>query len=849
MIRERTIRRRAAAFLYLILNIVLWSPLAGAQSYIYNREDFVTGIGPAGAVVADLNHDGRLDLAVTNTADNTVSILLNTGGGVFAPKVDYATGASPAFLATADFQGDGKADLAVLNNYDGTGNPGTVSILLGNGDGTFQSHVDYSVGNYPVGIVAADLNGDGKIDLAIANDSDSTVSILLGNGDGTFQSQLLVSVGAEPTSLGSGDFNGDGKLDLITSNVGSGTVTVLLSKGKGGFTRVDSPTGISSPDFSALAVGDFDRDGKLDVVVSSIGGPLLLLRGKGDGSFQSPSSISGSQPDAIRCVLAADFNHDGKVDLVEEGSIGLIIVLPGNGDGTFQPPAFSSQGGAVTATALASADVNGDGAVDLLATDGNLDAIDVLLGNGDGTFTNMKNVLLAQTPYGPTSAVAADFNGDGMLDLAVAESDYPNPQLAVELGKGNGTFGKPIVSVFGSSASNASRMFAGDFSGDGKADVAIVDDNGTGFQVLLGKGDGTFQAAVDTSLSNVGGLVVGDFNRDGKTDLAVNTSSGFTVSLGIYLSNGDGTFRLATQYTLNESVAVAADVNHDGILDLVGAGEQVQVLLGKGDGTFGSPILGPRDSYSQAPIVGDFNGDGKPDVAVGTYEGMAFLAGNGDGTFQKAIYSNSAYQFFGRMATGDFDGDGQLDLVTYPPGDSTLDGTVVMVGNGDGTFQLPVAYGQTGPWPVDLIAGDFNSDHVDDVGMPNQNNTGESVVSLYLSAPTVTLFPTALHFGFEPLGKTSPSQDIELTNAGNSPLTISSITAAGDFIEQTNCGTSLGIGKSCTIQVAYQPTGARASTGTVIIVDNATPNPQVIPLHANIVAQRNPQSAAAFHRR
>jgi hypothetical protein len=202
--------RSVAVFVIVVgFSVGFVSPTAQAQNYLFDRAGFATGNDPAGVVVADFNPDRRLDLAVTNFVGNTVSVLLGTLGGGFAAKVDYATGVSPAALVAADFRGDGKVDLAVVNEYDGTGDPGTVSILLGNGDGTFQTHVDYPVGNYPVGIVAADFNGDG-----------------------TFQSQTLVSVGTEPTSLGSGDFNGDGRVDLITSNVSAGTGTVLLSKGR-----------------------------------------------------------------------------------------------------------------------------------------------------------------------------------------------------------------------------------------------------------------------------------------------------------------------------------------------------------------------------------------------------------------------------------------------------------------------------------------------------------------------------------------------------------------------------------------------------------------------------------------
>jgi hypothetical protein len=229
--------------------------------------------------------------------------------------------------------------------------------------------------------------------------------------------------------------------------------------------------------------------------------------------------------------------------------------------------------------------------------------------------------------------------------------------------------------------------------------------------------------------------------------------------------------------------------------------------------------------------IKDFNGDGNADVAAGTYSGIAFLAGNGDGNFQNPVYSNSAFTFSGRMVAGEFSGDGKIDLVTYPPGNSTLSGAVLMSGNGDGTFQPPFAYGQTGPWPIDLIAGDFNSDHVDDFGMPNQSLTSSaSVVSLYLSGPVPNLFPTALNFGKVSVGDISPPKDVWLTNTGNATLNLSSIVVTGDFAVVTNCGTRLAIGKNCKISLSFQPTQKGVRTGTLTIADNASASPQRVPL-------------------
>src|SRR5262249_36574729 len=269
-------------------------------------------ISPAATAGAAVNGDGhvRLDVADAGRAAGSVSILLGNGDGTFQPQVTYAVGTFPDAIVAGDFNGDGHLDLAVANNYvnDVTQTRvGEVSILLGNGDGTFRSTVSYQVGYYPAGIVAGDFAGTGHLDLAVNSLGDNTVSVLLGNGDGTFQPPVVYPVGSGPASIVEGDFNGDGHLDLATSNKGTGDVTVLLGNGDGTFT----PAGqfVTPPRANPL-VADVNGDGTADVLVVDGSGDILYRQGipGQPGSFLPPVTVNPDFPSrdialVVRTVL------------------------------------------------------------------------------------------------------------------------------------------------------------------------------------------------------------------------------------------------------------------------------------------------------------------------------------------------------------------------------------------------------------------------------------------------------------------------------------------------------------------------------------------------------------------
>jgi len=253
-------------------------------------------------------------LAIVNIGDGNVRILLGNGNGAFSAAVPptYPVGGSPQFITVGDFNGDKKLDLAVANGSDNN-----VSILLGNGDGTFSNPAPtYNVGKFPKSLAAGDFNADHKLDLAVANEADNNVSILLGNGDGTFSNppNPTYSVGTAPVSITTGDFNSDNKLDLAVANHSGGGVSILLGDGPGVFRPGSPPTNngsITSP--NAIASGDFDEDNNLDLIV--IGDHnLSILLGDGGGTFSvaSPTYGLGNDPYAL---TTGDFNGDKKLDL------------------------------------------------------------------------------------------------------------------------------------------------------------------------------------------------------------------------------------------------------------------------------------------------------------------------------------------------------------------------------------------------------------------------------------------------------------------------------------------------------------------------------------------------------
>ena len=328
------------------------------------------------------------------------------GSGVFATQVIYAVGANPLAVAAADLDGDGDLELVTSNFISDN-----ISVLLNSGDGTYAAQVTHAVDeSRPNFVAAADLDGDGDMDLVTPHRFTLNVLVFLNNGDGTFAAQIAYAAGDAPKFVAAADLDGDGDQDLVTNNSAPETISVLLNNGDGTFAVQVPYAAGDAPYF--IAAGDFDVDGDLDLVTTNLSSNnVSVLLNNGDGTYAAHVNYAVDAPTSI---AAADLDEDGDLDLVTANAgRDNVSVLLNNGDGTYAAHVIYAAGNAPTS--IAAADLDGDGDLDLATANFQSDNVSVLLNNGDGTFA-------AQFTYaagnGPQFIVAADLDLDGNMDLA-----------------------------------------------------------------------------------------------------------------------------------------------------------------------------------------------------------------------------------------------------------------------------------------------------------------------------------------------------------------------------------------------------------------------------------------------
>jgi uncharacterized protein (TIGR03437 family) len=799
----------------------------GTPSFLYRGSaTYAVGTNAAQVLAADFNHDGKADLAVT--AVSGLAILLNKGDGTFGPATTYPDGIAPTGAAAYDLNHDGNLHLVVT---DAGSNPGKVYVFLGKGDGTFAAGVTYTTDANPQSVTIADCNGDGNPDLAVSTGT-NTVAILLGSGSETFGAATSFPTGLQPLFIAAGDLNGDGKIDLVTANAKEQTVTVLLGSGNGSFTAAASYATSYFP--TSLVLTDYNHDGKLDVIQGTgdargIGAgydstQINILPGNGNGTLQGSRVFTGAG-NSLSFLGTGDFNGDGKLDVVaNDQSKGTLYLFAGSGKGVFQKAAaiaaLTSSNPYPAPYAGASGDFNGDGKPDLAVSDSGDGGITILLNSASGLKPSTR---LASGGAAAGGIVTGDFNGDGKLDLAVTTHPDPNfgtgnAKVAVFFGAGDGSFQmqKAYPAVAG-----PYTIVAADVDGDGNPDLVVADrglrSNRTNGVILVYRNDGHggFLAGKQYTVGAYPQEVaVADLNGDAKPDLAVTTGDlNYNFTLQVLLNNGDGTFQAPKTVSSDVGVGplIARDFNGDGKGDIVAtaAGDTNLIWFqGNGDGSFMTDAPFAAGFTPASAVVADLNGDGQSDLLVGCGNGtLAALLNNATSAATTVNWATSALQvapnsiasIYGtHLATG--------TASTGVPLALTLAGTSATITDSGGTAQ-PAGLYYASPTQINLVIPPGLTSGTAAVAVKAGDgvvsNGTVTVSSISPGILTANGFLNAYVVHYDAQGNTSaPIQTVQADAGGNIVATPISLDPASDKVFLLIFGT--GIRGAPTSQVTVQ---------------------------------------------
>jgi|GEM_PF-1644252 len=747
----------------------------GALSYLYYE---ITGNSPQAIALGDFNNDGKQDVAVACKGGNTVSVRTGTGTGDFIGVIENAVGIGPMAIAAGDFNGDGKQDIVV-----GCKNSSSVEVRLGNGASRFGAALNVPIDNDPSSIAVADFNADGKQDLAIANGSSATVSIRLGDGAGGFTGTLSVPVGSGPSYLCLADFNNDGFQDLVTANLASNSVSVRLGSGTGSFSgSVEISVG-NSP--KSITTGDFNNDGNIDMAVAnSADTTLSVLLGNGLGNFTVVANVLvGKNPCS---VASADFNGDGKLDVAAtDYGDNTIAVRFGNGLG-----AFTGGSNLVNTNlnvpnvpiAIVASDFNTDGKQDFLAAFENTATINIALGLANEINIKGNNVNILD---GATTAALTDFTDFGNVvsngNFARTFTIQNTGKVALSItgiqikGIDSSMFAVSEIELPTTIAAGSSKTFVVRFTASGlgakSATVVIANDDcdessydfalrANGVMPTLGlypavtinnpSGDKlVLPATPPTYANNITAYTTSDFKGLLHVDTAtgavyitnaypagtytvtvklngpVTLTTTFVLTVGINAC-GQGLFAGTNELStgaLPQAIAVG-DFNNDGKQDLaVGSSNSFSVAIrfGDGNGGFSGTTNVAVPGYATSIIASDFNGDGYLDFSISTNNNRIYTRlGSSAGTFTATTDAVVGTQAQG-IAAGDFNGDGRQDFAVANP---LLNS--VSIGSNDGKGNLiPAVPITVGTNPIAVGVGDFNGDG--NLDFATANNIGGSV--------------------------------------------------------------------------------------------------------------------------
>jgi hypothetical protein len=780
-----------AACLVLLLLVTL-VPLASAAPaptfavpWLTFNSNVSAGAGsPVELATGDFDGDGDLDVVAAQAYTvGGFSFLRNEGAGRLGQPVSYPGNGSASGIAIGDLNGDGKLDVAVSDG-DGVAVGTSVSIYFGHGDGTFGARQVNTLGSgriLPIGIVAVDLDGDGDLDLATATSGTGAVMVLRNNGNGTFAAPVSFPVGSFPQAIAAGDLNGDGRPDLVVGHE-EYRVSVLMNNGTGGFSpaagydNLHSGTVWAGPLLPCVALADLNGDGKLDVLYGSTRtwdgdtGQVVQLRNTGGGTLvrgaDIPMVLYSSGPTDL---VAADLNGDGAPDILAASYSGRaddgVCVILNNGLGSFGPARLYPAG--QSTIGVAAADMNGDGKPDVLTADDYSNAVSIRYNPGNGVFPVVPEDFAGSAQ---NFQDAADVDGDGDLDIFTTGPHPSADDGAVMRNDGAGRFSRTVIH---NGQDGLSSGVLRDLNGDGKPDLLFNCANTApryDFFTALNDGNGNFGPVTRWIVGSAGWGNVDAFDIDNDGDLDVidcEAEGAPGVPNGrffIAINNGDGTFQ--TPYAYDQLPArpdsvVGGDFNHDGKMDLAfantgayGFDSGMFVVLGNGNGTFQAPIVYTAGRGPALIVTADFDHDGNLDLATlnSGYNGegaesLTLFFGTGTGSFnrqhtQYAPYSPDLLGATG-MATGDVDGDGDIDILTT----GTSNDVALYLNDGAGSFSFAYRLGTIAGAHA-VLYRDFTGDGVRDLALltsppPIGFDGGVAVIRGIAVTPTPTPSPTA----------------------------------------------------------------------------------------------------------
>jgi hypothetical protein len=721
----------------------------------------------------------------------------------------YWTGRQTSSVFVEDLNGDGNPDLAVSNLGDKN-----VSILINNGNGTFAANKDYSVASNPSSVFAYDLDNDGDQDLVTAcAQYDTVVSVLKNNGNGSFSARIDYPAGKNPTTVWVADLDGDGDGDLITGSYGglitpSQNVSVLKNNGDGTFTNPVKYMAGNNP--FRLTASDVDGDGDQDIITANNEAWLdsseivSVLVNNGDGTFADGigcGADSSSQNLAIS-VCASDFDGDGDKDMAvgvqRSPANSVVSVLKNDGAGNFGPKTNYVVGN--YPHYVYAADLDGDGDDDLAvaysAYAGEFGKISVLKNNGDGTFASGMDY---PTGAFPVSFMAKDLDGDGNKDIISATYDYDGGATILK-NKGNGTFAKRTDYSVGASPRGVS---VSDLNGDGYNDMAVATVGEQSVSILTNYGNGYFQPKVHY---NANGFPVSIFSSDidGDGDQDLLTAQPGTRTFSVFSNDGNAGFNARTDFnsSTSPSLIVSSDLDGDSDQDVVVVsynGYEISVFKNEGGGILGTPVgYNPGNSTYEISLS-DLDGDGDPDLASAAYYGKIYK-NNGDGTFSNAI-PFPAGGCPESILSSDLDGDGDLDLAAMNYCHYSF--ISVFMNYGDANFATNVDYngGPTTAYtnPKRIAAADLNGDGNKDLIMVNLWTRTISVITNNSDGTFGP--PVGYGVGARPYSVTAS----DLDNDGDLDLAVTNDSAftVSVLINQTNTCTKLGdLNRDCSLGVS-----------------------------------------------